>query len=338
MFDPEHSQLGVEHSKLVGMPIQQPSTQHGSRITGLGHYQPEKILTNFDIAKMVDTNDEWIQTRTGIVERHIAAEDETVADMAVAAARMALEDAGIDDVDMVVVASTTSTERSPNTAGRVSQRLGFSSPAIMDINTACSGFEYAVGIADQAIRAGSAESAVVIGSETLSKVTDWTDRRTCILTADGAGAVVLQKSEEPKVSQTLWGSVPSMADAVIIAGDPSTFTQDGRQVMRWAFTDAAKQARKVVDAAGMTIDEIDVFAFHQANLRLIEPLAKALKVTDEQVLIQDVVESGNTSAASVPLGLSKYWHRGDLPRGGMALLLGFGGGFTYAGQVVQLPE
>lgn len=320
------------------MPIAQNSTQHGSRISGLGHYQPEKILTNFDIAEMVDTNDEWIQSRTGIVERHIAAEDETVADMAVAAARMAMQDAGLDDVDMVIVASTTSTHRSPNTAGRVSQRLGFTSPAIVDINTACSGFEYAVGMADQAIRAGSADSALVIGSETLSKVTDWTDRRTCILTADGAGAVVLQKSEEQKVSQTIWGSVPAMADAVVIDGDPEIFDQDGRQVMRWAFTDAAKQAKKVLDAAGLTVPDIDVFAFHQANLRLIEPLAKALKVTDEQVVIQDVVMSGNTSAASVPLGLSKYWHRGELPRGGMALLLGFGGGFTYAGQVVQLPE
>jgi 3-oxoacyl-[acyl-carrier-protein] synthase-3 len=319
------------------MSIASSSAQHGSKITGLGHYQPEKVLTNFDIAKMVDTSDEWIQERTGIVERRVV-EDETVADLAVAAARMALEDAGIEDVDLVVVASTTSTDRSPNTAGRVSQRLGFTSPAIMDVNTACSGFEYAVGIADQAIRAGSAESAVVIGSETLSTVTDWTDRRTCILTADGAGAVVLQKSEEPLVSQTVWGSVPSMADAVVIDGDPEYFSQDGRQVMRWAFTDASKQAHKVLDAAGLGLDDIDVFAFHQANLRLVEPLAKALKATDEQIVIKDVIESGNTSAASVPLGLSKYWHRGDLPRGGTTLLLGFGGGFTFAGQVVKLPE
>ncbi|WP_129358219.1 MULTISPECIES: beta-ketoacyl-ACP synthase III [Micrococcaceae] len=320
------------------MPIAHTSAQHGSKVVGLGHFQPEKVLTNFDIAKMVDTSDEWIQSRTGIVERHIASEDESVADLAVGAARMALEDAGLHDVDLVVLASTTATDRSPNTAGRVSQRLGFTAPAIMDVNTACSGFEYAMGIADQAIRAGSAETALVIGSEKLSAVTDWTDRRTCILTADGAGAVVLQKSEEPQVSQTIWGSVPSMADAVVIHGDPEFFTQDGRQVMRWAFTDAAKQAHKVLDAAGLSLEDIDVFAFHQANLRLVEPLAKALKATDEQIVIKDVIESGNTSAASVPLGLSKYWHRGDLPRGGMALLLGFGGGFAFAGQVVRLPE
>lgn len=310
---------------------------HGSKITGLGHYQPEKVLTNHDIAQLVDTTDEWIQTRTGIVERHVAAEEETVADMAVAAAKMAMAEAGRTDVDLVVVASTTAAERSPNTAGRVSQRLGFTAPGIMDVNTACSGFEYAVGIADQAISAGSAESALVIGAEKLSAFTDWTDRRTCILTADGAGALVLEKSEEPKVSRTIMGSVPAMADAVTIGGEPQIFDQDGRQVMRWAFTEAAVQARRVLEAAGLELEDIDVLAFHQANLRLIEPLAKALGATERQVVIQDVKESGNTSAASVPLGLSKYWHRGDLPRGGKALLLGFGGGFTYAGQVVELP-
>lgn len=312
--------------------------QHGSEVIGLGHFQPEKVLTNFDIAQMVDTSDEWIQTRTGIVERHIAGDDESVADMAVAAARMALEDAGLQDVDLVVLASTTTTDRSPSSAGRLSQRLGFTGPAILDVNTACSGFEYAMGVADQAIRAGTAETALVIGSDKLSAITDWTDRRTCILTADGAGAVVLRRSEEPKVSQTVWGSVPSMADAVLVDGDPEYFSQDGRQIMRWAFTDASKQAHKILDAAGLGLDDIDVFAFHQANLRLIEPLAKALQATDEQIVIKDVIESGNTSAASVPLGLSKYWHRGDLPRGGTALLLGFGGGFAFAGQVIRLPE
>lgn len=305
---------------------------------GLGHYQPERVMTNFDIAELVETDDEWIQSRTGIRERRIAAPEETVLDMAEQAARMALEEADLQDVDLVVLASTTTEERSPNTAGRISQRLGFTAPAIMDVNTACSGFEYALGIADQAIRAGSARTALVIGADKLSAVTDWTDRRTCILVADGAGAVVLTASETPGVFPTIWGSVPAMADAVTIDGDPTTFSQDGRQVMRWAFTEAAKQARRVLDAAGMTLEDVDVLAFHQANLRLIEPLAKALNASERHIVLQDIVESGNTSAGSVPLALSKYWHRGDLPRGGKALLLGFGGGFAFAGQVVVLPE
>lgn len=315
---------------------------YGSRLIGLGHYQPEKILTNFDIAELVETDDEWIQTRTGIRERRIAHEDETVLDMATAAARMALEDAGVQDVDMVVAATATTSESSPNTAGRISETLGFTAPAIMDINTACSGFEYAVGVADQSLSAGSATRALVIGADKLSAVTDWKDRRTCILVADGAGAMILERTEDAAdqgVTPTVWGSVPQMAEAVLIQGEPGkkVFSQDGRQVMRWAFTEAPKQARRVLEAAGLGMEDIDVLAFHQANLRLIEPLAKALGATDRHIVLQDIVESGNTSAGSVPLALSKYWHRGELPRGGKALLLGFGGGFTYAGQVVTLP-
>lgn len=310
----------------------------GSRMTGLGHYQPPKVLTNDDIAQMVDTDDEWIQTRTGIRERHVAAEDQSVVDMAARAARMALQDAGRREVSMIVVASTTSESRSPNVAGRVAQRLGLDGPAIIDVNTACSGFEYAVATADQAISLGSADSALVIGAEKLSAFTDWTDRTTCVLTADGAGAVVLEASARPEVSPVVWGSVTDMADDVTIDGDPQRFAQNGRQVMRWAFTQAAGHATRVLEKAGMSMEDIDVLAFHQANLRLIEPLAEKLGATDRHILIRDVEVSGNTSAASVPMGLSKAWHRGELPRGGYALLFGFGGGFAFAGQVVKLPE
>lgn len=310
----------------------------GSQIIGLGHFQPEKVLTNDDIAEMVETSDEWIRTRTGIVERHVAGEEDTVVSMALEAAKMALAEAGADDVDLVVLASTTNTNRSPNGAGRISQALGFTAPGIVDINTACSGFEYAVGIADQAISLGSARRALVIGSEKLTAFTDWTDRKTCVLTADGAGAVVLEATEEPRVSPTVYGSVPAMADAVVIDGQPEIFDQDGRAVMRWAFTKADKVARTVLERAGVGMEDIDVLAFHQANLRLIEPLAEKLGKTERQIMLHDVEVSGNTSAASVPLALSKAWHAGELPRGAKTLLLGFGGGFTYAGQVVVLPE
>ena len=309
----------------------------GSQLTGFGHYQPERVLTNDELATMVDTTDEWIRTRTGIRERHIANETETVASMATEAARMALKDAGLESVSLVIVASTTLSDRTPFTAARVADALGMPGPAVIDINTACSGFEHAVALADQAIRSGSADSALVIGAERLSDVTDWSDRRTCILTADGAGAAVLVASDDPGVSPVVWGSVPGMTNAVVISGEPEYFSQDGQGIMRWALTKAAPHVRRALDVAGVTIDDIDVVAFHQANLRLIEPLAKSIGVNDRHVLIHDIEESGNTSAASVPLGLSKAWHRGELPRGGRALLFGFGGGFAFAGQVVRLP-
>ena len=312
-------------------------TPRGSALLGFGHFQPSKVLTNHDIEQLVDTNDEWIRTRTGITERRIATDADDTTTMAMAAARMALADAGLSDVDLVIVASTTSETRSPNGAARVSAELGFAGPAVIDINTACSGFEYALALADQSISAGVAETALVIGSETLSRITDWTDRATCVLTADGAGAVVLGASETPQVSPVVWGSVPELADAVVVEGTPPVFSQNGRNVMRWALTGSVKEANRVLERAGLTMDDIDVLAFHQANLRIIEPLAKGLGATERHIVLKDIEVSGNTSAASVPLALSKAWHAGELPRGGRALLFGFGGGFTFAGQVVRLP-
>lgn len=332
---------------------------NGSRLLGIGHFQPERVLTNDDIAQRVETNDEWIRTRTGIVTRHVADDDLTVADMATAAARHALADAGVgsDDVDLVLVATTTAEDRSPNTAGRVAYALrtgvqpghstpeepdgpdlrGVVGPAVIDINTACSGFAHALGLADQAIRAGSARTAVVVGAEKLTAFTDWTDRSTCILTADGAGAVVVTASDEPQVGPVAWGSEPDLTPAVRIETPRSTFEQDGRSVFKWAITRAADRARTVVERSGLTLDEIEVLVAHQANLRIIEPLAKSLGLTDK-IVVTDITESGNTSAASIPLGLSKWWHAGKIPAGVPALFLGFGGGFAWAGQVVVTPE
>ncbi|QAY58571.1 beta-ketoacyl-ACP synthase 3 [Microbacterium protaetiae] len=310
----------------------------GSRLVGFGHFQPERVLTNDELATMVETSDEWIRSRTGIRERHIIGPDDSVSSMAVAAARAAMDDAGVTQVDLVVLASTTAVDRSPNTAGRVVAELGLDGAAAIDVNTACSGFEYALGLADQSIRLGTATTALVIGSEALSTITDWTDRSTCVLTADGAGAVVVSSAPVARISPVVWGTVPGLTDAVRVTGDPQRFSQDGRQIMRWALKDAVGVANRILDTAGVTLEDIDVLAFHQANLRIIEPLCKGLGVTDRQIVIHDIEVSGNTSAASVPLGLSKAWHRGELPRGGRALLFGFGGGFAYAGQVVHLPE
>lgn len=319
--------------------LKSATTAPGSRITGLGHYQPARVLTNDELSTMVETNDEWIRTRTGIVTRHLAAKDEKLPEMAAAAARSALEDAAVSpaQVDLVIVASTSVSDRSPNTAGRVCAALDMSSPAIIDVNVACSGFEHSIALADQAIRGGSAHCAVVIGAERLSGFTDWTDRSTCVLTADGAGAMVLQASDEPRIGPVAWGSVPELVDAVQITEPTNTFTQSGRGIFRWAITHAADAARRAVAAAGITLDDIQVFAPHQANLRIIEPLTEQLGLGD-RVVLTDITESGNTSTASIPLGLSKWWRAGKIPSGAPTLLFGFGGGFAYAGQVVITPE
>ena len=336
-----------------------PAGAAGSRIVGLGHHQPEKVMTNDDVARFVETNDEWIRSRTGIVTRHVAADDVTVADMATGAARHALEDAGVagTDVDLVVVATTTATDRSPNTAGRVAYALrtgvqpGASTPegedepdlrdvvgpAVIDVNTACSGFAYAVGIADQAIRAGSARTAVVVGSEKLTSVTDWTDRSTCILTADGAGAAVLQAADAPAVGPVVWGSEPELTPAVRIEAPAEKFAQDGRAVFKWAITRAADRARRVVDASGLTLDDIGVLVAHQANLRIIEQMVKQLGLPESVVVARDIVDTGNTSAASIPLATERLLAEGRASSGDLALQIGFGAGLVYAAQVVVLP-
>ncbi|PPK94255.1 3-oxoacyl-[acyl-carrier-protein] synthase-3 [Kineococcus xinjiangensis] len=313
--------------------------ERGSQVLGLGHHQPPQVLTNEDLSARVDTSDEWIRTRTGISTRHVAGDGDTVASMGAAAARMALAEAGTDPqrVSMVVLATMTDEDRSPNSAGRVAAELGLAGPAVLDVNTACSGFEYALGIADQAVRAGTADHVLVIGSEKMTAVTDWSDRSTCVLTGDGAGALLIGPSEPALLSSVVWGSVPHLLEAVRVEGTPSRFAQEGRSVYRWAITEAATHAEHVLKAAGMTAADLGVLAFHQANLRIVEPLARALGA-ENAVVITDVTESGNTSAASVPLGLSKAWHRGELPAGAPALLFGFGGGFTYAGLVAHLPD
>jgi 3-oxoacyl-[acyl-carrier-protein] synthase-3 len=313
------------------------SVSRGSALLGLGHYQPEKVLTNEDIEKLVDTNDEWIVSRTGIKERRVVEDHDTVVSMAVAAGRMALADAGVDSVDLVIVTSVSTETLSPNNAAKVAVELGLDGPGVIDVNTACSGFEYALALADQAISTGAAERALVIGSEALTRVTDWTDRTTCVLTADGAGAAVVGASDDVHISGVVWGSVPELADAVVVKGQPRLFSQNGRGVMRWALTRSVKIAKKIMAQADVKPEEIDVYAFHQANLRIIEPLAKGLGATENQIVLKDIEVSGNTSAASVPLALSKAWHAGELPRGGRTLLFGFGGGFTYAGMVAVLP-
>lgn len=309
----------------------------GSRIVSLGHYQPSRVLTNDDLARMVETTDEWIRSRVGISQRRIAG-DETVADMATFAAEKALANSGFTaaDIDTVVVATCSSVDRCPNVSTRVAARLGITAPAAYDLNTACSGFCYGLATVDHAIRAGAVRTALVIGSEKLSDLTDWTDRATCVLFGDGAGAAVVTASDEPGIGPVVWGSDPEKGPVLRIEGWRPYVFQDGQAVFRWATTVLAPLARETCAKAGVDPTELAAFVPHQANLRIIEPLARKLGATNA-VIAKDIVESGNTSAASIPLALSKLVERREVPSGAPVLLFGFGGGLTYAGQVIRCP-
>ncbi|GGV02312.1 3-oxoacyl-[acyl-carrier-protein] synthase 3 protein 4 [Kitasatospora herbaricolor] len=312
----------------------------GSRIVALGHYQPPKVLTNAELSTLVDTDDEWIRSRVGIRTRHIAV-DESLVDLATEAAQKALANSGRSaaDVDLVVVATCTAVERSPNTAAAVAARLGVPTPAAYDINTVCSGFSYALATADHAIRAGAARLALVVGAERMSDTIDWTDRTTCVIFGDGAGAAVVEAQEEggaPGIGPVVWGSEPEKGDAVVITGWDPTISQQGQSVFRWATTKIAPLARQACEKAGIDPSELKGFVPHQANLRIIDAIANKLGAPDA-VIARDVVDSGNTSAASIPLAFSKLVERGELASGDPVLLFGFGGGLAYAGQVVRCP-
>lgn len=314
------------------------SSAPGSRAIAVGHHQPARIVDNVELSRTVETTDDWIRTRTGIVTRHIA-DEETVPDLATAAARHALAAGGIDpdSIDLVMVASTTSEHRSPNVAGLLAVEVGAGSAAVVDVNVACSGFVHALALADMSIRSGAAGRALVVGAERFSAFTDPTDRSTCVLTADGAGAMVLEASATPGVGPVAWGSDPDMVQAVRISPPTHLFAQDGRAVYRWALTHGATHARRALELADVDVADIEVLVTHQANLRIIEPMAVQLGLDPDAVVVTDVIDSGNTSAASIPLGLSRWWHDGRVPGDALALLFGFGGGFGFASTVITTP-
>jgi 3-oxoacyl-[acyl-carrier-protein] synthase-3 len=313
----------------------------GSRIVAMGHYQPSRVVTNDDLAATIDTNDAWIKDRVGIAERRIA-DAESVADMATYAAEKALAASGLTaaDIDLVTVATCSSIDRCPNVSTRVAARLGITAPAAYDLNTACSGFSYALGTADHAIRAGAARNALVIGAEKLSDVTDWTDRTTAVLFGDGAGAAVVTgvpEGEQVGIGPVLWGSAPDKGDVLKIEGWQPYIKQEGQIVFRWATTALAPFAIEACHKAGIEPSDLAAFVPHQANTRIIDGIVKRLGLGPDVVVAKDLIESGNTSAASVPLALSKLVERREVPSGAPVLLFGFGGGLTYAGQVVRCP-
>jgi 3-oxoacyl-[acyl-carrier-protein] synthase-3 len=311
----------------------------GTRILGLGHYRPANVITNFDlIARGVDTDDEWIKTRVGIAERRWADEGETVVDMAEAAGSKALAASGVPsgEVDLVLVVTSTMPEPIPAAAPQLAHRLGIDSPGAYDISSGCSGFVYGLTAASAAIRAGQARHVLVVASERFSGWLDMSDRTTCVILGDGAGAAVVGPADTPGIGPVVWGSSGELADSVAIDADSRFFRQEGQAVYRWATSTMAPVALEACRRAGIEPSELAAFVPHQANLRIIDAIAKRLGVPDE-IVSRDIVTSGNTSGATIPLALSRLAEAGELRSGSPVLLLGFGSGLAYAAQVVLAP-
>ncbi|GHH61584.1 beta-ketoacyl-ACP synthase III [Lentzea cavernae] len=322
--------------------FQAPQPSAGSRILGLGSYQPETVVSNHDLAARMDTSDEWIRERVGIANRRVAAKDEGVVDMSVLAGGKAIEDAGLSpqDIGGVIVATCTMPSTIPNAAAQVATRLGITAAAAFDLNAACAGFCYAVATAADIVRAGTVKNVLVIGAE---KLTDWThqdDRSTAIIFADGAGAVVVGASDTNEIGPVAWGSDGSMSEVIRIDDRDSFIHQEGQTVFRWATTQVAPVAIRAAELAGVELSDVDVFVPHQANLRIIEAIAKRLRkqgAREDLKVARDIVESGNTSSASVPMALDHMRAAGEISSGDVVLMVGFGAGLSYAGQVVRCP-
>ncbi|VAW90795.1 3-oxoacyl-[acyl-carrier-protein] synthase, KASIII [hydrothermal vent metagenome] len=318
-----------------------------TQITGTGGYLPEKILTNSDLEKIVDTTDEWIFERTGIKKRHIVAENETTTDLAEHASRDAIKAAGIDisDIDLIIVATTTPDRIFPSTACLLQQRLDIHGCPAFDVQAVCTGFVYAVSVAEKFIRSGSNKCALVVGAESLSRITDWTDRGTCVLFGDGAGAVILQATEEPGIISTHIHADGKYRDLLTVPGGVSEnpeLLRDGKAFMQMKGNEVFKVA---VNTLGRIVDEtlasnnmqksdIDWLVPHQANIRIISATAKKLDMAMDNVVVT-VDQHGNTSAASIPLALNIAVRDGRIKKDHTVLLEAFGGGFTWGSVLVK---
>jgi 3-oxoacyl-[acyl-carrier-protein] synthase-3 len=312
-----------------------------SRIAGTGSYLPEKILTNADLEHMVETTDEWIFTRTGIRERHIIADNQLTSDLALNAAKNAIESAGIQasDIDLIIVATTTPDKIFPSTACILQHKLGISGCAAFDIQAVCSGFVYALSTADNFIKSGAAKCALVIGAEAFSRITDWTDRSNCILWGDGAGAVILQASEEQGIISTHLHAdgqysnmlhVPRKHDLT----NPDTILMEGNAVFKMAVNTLDAIVDETLSAHGMQKSDIDWLVPHQANIRILQATAKKLDMSMDRVVVT-VDKHGNTSAASIPLALDVAVRDGRIKRGEIILMEAFGGGFTWGSALIK---
>lgn len=348
--------------------ITTPAGARHAHISGVGGYRPERVITNEEVCTWIDSSDQWIRERSGIVSRRWAAEQETVVEMALAAATPALEMAGLvpEQIGAVICATVTHPYATPAAAPLVATELGAGGVPAFDVSAACAGYCYAISLANDMVRGGSAEHVLVIGVEKLSSVTDKHDRGTAFIFGDGAGAAVVSPSDTPGIGPTVWGSDGDRWSTIQQrlgwdeiqrrldledAGQPqdwsdaeardarsaSTLRMSGQSVFRWAVWGMAPVAQQAIDKAGITADDLDAFIPHQANMRIVDAMVKQLRLPDDIPVARDIAETGNTSAASVPLATERMLRDGEAPHGGLALQIGFGAGLVYAAQVIRLP-
>jgi beta-ketoacyl ACP synthase len=334
--------------------MKQIAATNGPKNVGLlsvGSYRPERVVTNDELCENIDSSDEWIYSRTGIKTRRFAAREESAASMATAAGQEAIAKASLTaaDIDCVIVATSTHFLQTPPCAPSVAAALGATGVPAFDISAGCAGFGYALGVAADMIRAGTAAKVLVMGSEKLSPTVDMQDRSNCFIFADGAAGVVVGETPDQGIGPTVWGSDGEQATAIRQDIDwidymdrptgPRPFLRlEGSAVFRWAAFEMGKVGRQAMDAAGVRADEIDVFLPHQANSRINEVLAKGLELRPDAVVANDIEHTGNTSAASIPLAMAEVLATGAAKAGDLALLLGYGAGLSYAAQVVRLPS
>ena len=330
--------------------IQSATGSVGSKIRGVGGYRPERVVPNSELVEAIDSSDEWIQERSGIISRRYAAPDESVVDMAEKAARDAIANAGIDlaEIDTVLVATVTHPLQTPAAAPILADRLGLRCAAF-DISAACAGYCYAIGIASDLVRGGTATNVLIVGVEKLSDWTDFTDRGSAFIFGDGAGAAIVGRSNRAGIGPTIWGSEGNEWQAIMQReswmefkdnpGDREfpALTMQGQKVFRWAVWGMAPVAHRALEAAGVHPEDLDAFIPHQANMRISDAMLKQLKLPADIPVARDISETANTSAASIPLATERMLREGIVPSGGLALQIGFGAGLVYAAQVIELP-
>jgi 3-oxoacyl-[acyl-carrier-protein] synthase-3 len=320
-----------------------------TRIYSYGAARGDLVVPNEELIEPINSSDEWIQQRTGIITRTRASHDVLAVDLATDAAKEAIEKSGVnpEQIDLVIIATISNGQQTPSMAAVVADRVGANPAAAYDQNAACAGFSYGVTQADALIRAGAAHYALVVGAEKLSDLVDPTDRSISFLLGDGAGAVVIGPSDTPGISPTVWGSDGSKAGAVGMnatladfrdgVSEWPTLRQEGQTVFRWAVWDMAKVAKRAIDEAGITADDLAAFIPHQANMRIVDEFAKQLKLPESVVIARDIATTGNTSAASIPLATHRLLEEHPELSGGLALQIGFGAGLVFGAQVVVLP-
>ncbi|HSG98072.1 MAG TPA: beta-ketoacyl-ACP synthase III [Woeseiaceae bacterium] len=319
-----------------------------SRIIGTGRYLPERIMTNFDLEKIVDTSDEWIRTRTGVERRHVAADSEVTSDMCIAAARNAMDDAGVTpaDIDMVITGTTSPDVVFPNVSSIIQHGIGIPACTAFSLEAACSGFIYALTVADKFIKTGAAKCVLVTGAECITRLLDWSDRNTCVLFGDGAGSAIVVPSEEPGILSSALGAdgqyrellhyPAGVSKNLAVAGTPeANIIMQGNEVFKVAVKTLGAIAQEALDKAGVTKEELDWLVPHQANIRIIQAMAKRLNMPLEKVILT-VQDHGNTSAASVPMALDVGRRDGRIKEGQLVLMEAFGGGFTWGSVLMRM--